>query len=186
VVAVRETIRWHPDPARRWAEAGLVEAPAFRRGAALLPRHGMALELLMNPYQAEAVARLAADLPDLVILVNHCGTPVDRDEAGIARWKHGLARMAAQPNVALKVSNFGAYSPDKSVPALRDTVMTCIDTFGVARVMFGSDYPVGRRAMSFAAAVDAFTQIIAGFSQAEQTALFYGNARRYYGWEAQG
>jgi len=180
VVGVRETIRWHPDPAKRWTEKGLVDDPGFRRGVGLLAKHGLALELLMNPWQAEEVARLAGDFPDQVILINHCCTPNDRDAEGLARWRNGLALMARHDNVAIKVSNFGAYSPDKSIPALRETVMTCIDAFGTRRALFGTDYPVARRNMTFAAMVDAFAEIIAPFSADEQRALFHDNARRTY------
>lgn len=180
VAGVRETIRWHPDPAKRWTEKGLVETPAFRRGVGLLARHGMALELLMNPWQADEVAQLAGDYPDQMILVNHCCTPNDRDAEGIARWRHGLALMGAHDNVAIKVSNFGAYSPDRSIPALRETVMTCIEAFGTGRAMFGTDYPVARRNMTYGAMVDAFAEIIAPFSASEQRALFHDNARRIY------
>lgn len=180
VVGVRETIRWHPDPAKRWSDAGIVADPVWRRGARELVRRGMALELLMNPWQSEEVAQLAADMPDLPILVNHCGTPNDRDEEGLARWRRGLALMGAHDNVAIKVSNFGAYGPDKTLPALRQTVMTCIEAFGTSRAMFGTDYPVARRNLPYAAMVDAFAEIIAGFSADEQRALFHDNAARIY------
>ena len=180
VAGVRETIRWHPDPARRWTEAGVVEQPAFRRGVAALARHGFILELLMNPYQSAEIARLAADFPDQQFVLNHCATPIDRDEAGIARWKTGLKLMAERPNIALKVSNFGAYGSDKSLPALRDTVMTCIDAFGPGRCMYGSDYPVARRNMTMRAMLNAFSDIIAGFSPGEQRALFHDTAARIY------
>src|SRR5207248_1157997 len=122
------------------------------------------LELLMNPWQAEEVARLAGDFPDQVFLINHCCTPNDRDAEGVARWRNGLAAMAAHENVALKVSNFGAYSPDRSIPVLRETVMTCIEAFGTRRSLFGTDYPVARRNMTYTAMVDAFAEIIAPFS----------------------
>lgn len=180
VAGVRETIRWHPDPARRWTEAGRVEVPAFRRGVACLARFGFALELLMNPYQSAEVARLAGDFPNQQFIINHCGTPIDRDAAGIARWKTGMKLMAERPNIAIKVSNFGAYGTDKSLPALRETVMACIDAFGTARAMYGSDYPVARRNMTMRAMIDAFTEIIAGFSETEQRALFHDNAARIY------
>ena len=183
VAGVRETIRWHPDPAKRWTEPGLVDDPAFRRGVGLLAPHGFVLELLMNPWQAEEVARLAADHPDQPILINHCCTPNDRDAEGLARWRRGLALLAAHENVAIKVSNFGAYSPDRSIPALRETVMTCIDAFGTGRALFGTDYPVARRNMTIRAMVEAFAEIVAPFTQAEQQALFHDNAARIYRFE---
>ncbi len=180
VAGVRETIRWHPDPARRWTEPGLVEKPAFRKGVKALAKHGYILELLMNPYQAAEVARLAGEFPEQPFVVNHCGTPIDRDDAGIARWKAGMKLMATRPNIAIKVSNFGAYGTDKSLPALRETVMACIDAFGTARCMYGSDYPVARRNMTMRGMIDAFTDIIATFSADEQRALFHDNAARIY------
>ena len=180
IVGVRETIRWHPDPAKRWTDAGIVDRPAFRRGVSLLARHGFALELLMNPWQAAEVARLAADFPDQMILINHCCTPNDRDAAGLARWRDGLALLGRRENVAIKVSNFGAYAPDRSIAALRETVMACIDAFGTARALFGTDYPVARRNMTYAAMVDAFAAIVAPFSPDEQRALFHDNAHRIY------
>lgn len=183
VVGVRETIRWHPDPAKRWAAAGILDRADKRRGIAVLARAGMLLEVLMNPYQSEDVARLARDMPELQIVVNHCGTPVDRDEAGLARWRAGLALMAAWPNVAIKVSNFGAYAADRSAEGLRAAVLTCVDAFGAGRSLFGTDYPVGRRALGFRENVEGFAQAIAGFSAGEQRAMFHDNARRIYRFE---
>jgi predicted TIM-barrel fold metal-dependent hydrolase len=180
VVGVRETIRWHPDPAKRWTDPGILDRADKRRGIAALARANLLLEVLMNPYQSDDVARLAADMPDLQIVVNHCATPVDRDEPGLQRWRHGLALMAAQPNVAIKVSNFGAYAPDKTPAGLRQAVLTCIDAFGPQRSMFGTDYPVGRRALSYADNVTGFAHAVADFSEAEQRALFHDNARRIY------
>jgi predicted TIM-barrel fold metal-dependent hydrolase len=85
VVGIREVVRWHPDPAKRWTEAGILDDPAWRRGFAHLHKLGFMLEVLMNPYQAEELARLAAEFPDRVFVINHCGTPVDRDQEGLAR-----------------------------------------------------------------------------------------------------
>jgi predicted TIM-barrel fold metal-dependent hydrolase len=180
IVGVRETIRWHPDPAKRWAQAGILDDPAWRRGAAALTKRGYLLELLMNPYQSDDVARLAADLPDLTIVVNHCGTPIDRDAEGLARWTAGLNAMGRMPNVAIKLSNFPSYGTDKSLEALRATVMTCIDAFAPARALFGTDYPVGRRAMTFQDICGRFKDIAQSFSSAEQRALFHDNTARLY------
>ena len=58
--------------------------------------------------------------------------------------------------------------------------MTCIEAFGTSRAMFGTDYPVARRNMAYAAMVDAFAEIIAAFSPDEQAALFHDNAHRLY------
>jgi predicted TIM-barrel fold metal-dependent hydrolase len=181
VAGVRETIRWHPDPAKRWTRAGIVDDPAWRHGFSRLGRHGFLLEVLMNPYQAEEVARLAGDFPEQMIVVNHCGTPVDRDADGLSRWRAGLAAMAAHPNVAIKLSNYGNYAADHSPAALAAVVMTCLDAFGATRALFGTDYPVARRNMSFEAICERLKDILAPLSETEQRAVFFGNVERIYG-----
>lgn len=181
VAAVRETIRWHPDPAKRWTRRGLVNEPAWRRGLALLARHGWALDLLMNAHQAEEVAALARDTPAQRFIVNHCCTPNDRDAEGMARWRAGLRAMGEQPNIAIKLSNYAAYAPDRTFEADRATLRTCIDAFGPHRCMFGSDYPVARRTMTYAALCDRFREVAAEYTAAEQRALFHDTAARHYG-----
>ncbi len=181
VVGVRETIRWHPDPARSWAARGLMDDPAWRRGARALQARGMILELLMNPHQCEEVARLAEEMPALRIVVNHCASPMDRDTEGLALWRAGLARMGAQPNVAIKLSNYPAYARDRSLPALAEVVTICVDAFTPARAVFASDYPVGRRTMPYQEIVERFRDIVERFTADEQRALFHDNAARLYG-----
>jgi predicted TIM-barrel fold metal-dependent hydrolase len=180
VAGVRETIRWHPDPAKAWTRRGIVAEAGWRRGLARLAPHGLLLELLMNPHQAAEVAALADDFPSQLILVNHCGTPNDRDPAGLARWREGLAAMGARDNIAIKLSNFSAYGADASLAAHRDTLLTCIDAFGPGRCLFGSDYPVARRTMAYAALRARFGEVVAAFSPGEQRAMFHDNAARLY------
>ena len=184
VAAIRETIRWHPDPAKRWTRQGLVNEPAWRSGLARLAPYGWALDLLMNAHQAGEVAALARDTPGQQFIVNHCCTPNDRDADGMARWRAGLRSMGQQPNIAIKLSNYAAYSPDRSLAGDRDTLRSCIEAFGPARCMFGSDYPVARRTMTYAALCDRFREIAAEYTPQEQAALFHDTAARLYGVEA--
>jgi predicted TIM-barrel fold metal-dependent hydrolase len=180
VVGIRETIRWHPDPAKRWAERGIVDDPLWRRGLASMQANGLHLELLMNTHQAEEVARLARDFPAQTFVVNHCGTPTECDEAGMKHWRDGLHRMAEQPNVAIKLSAYGNYATDHSLPALACVVDMIVRAFGPERAMFGTDYPVGRRHMSFQDMCERFKDVVADRPAEEQRALLHDNAVRVY------
>ncbi len=180
VVGLRESIRWHPDPAKRWTEDGILDRPLWRRGLAQMARRGLMLELLMNPWQCEAIARLAADFPDQQIIINHCATPTDRDAEGLQRWRTGLALMAAHPNVAIKLSNYPAYAHERSVPAYREVIMTMLEAFGTARVLFGTDYPVGARTMGYQDICENAKAALADLSPTEQRALFHDNAATLY------
>ena len=182
VVGIRESVRWHPDTAKRWAPRGIMTDPAWRRGAARLQQHGLLLELLMNPYQAQELAQLARDLPAQTFVVNHCASPVDRDEAGLAHWHAGLALMARQPNILIKISNQIGYAADPaSQSAITTVVRTVVDAFSPARAMFGTDYPVQRRTATYARCCDTFRDAISDLTPAEQRALFHDNAARIYG-----
>ena len=175
-------LSWHPtEPARSFASRpGIANEADFRRGVALLARHEQLLELMLYPYQAEEVARLARDFPHQTIIVNHCGSPIDRDREGMARWKASLKQLGSAPNVLIKISALTAYDPSPTPESLREVVLHCIECFGVDRSMFGSDFPVGRLWTSYDAIFDGFKAIVRDFSEAEQSALFHDNARRIY------
>ena len=181
-VGVREMLSWHPaQPARNFAaRAGVADEPDFRRGVSLLSRRGLMLELMLYPYQAEELVRLAQTFPDQRFIVNHCGSPIDRDAEGMARWKQGLRLLGRQPNISVKISALTAYDPSPTRESLREVAMHCIESFGVGRSMFGSDFPVGRLWTTFDAIFDGFKAIVRDFSEDEQHALFCANAQRVY------
>ena len=182
VAGFRSIISWHPTlPGKSWAKHGAVaEDPDWRRDVALLAVHGKSLDLMMYPYQAEGVAALARALPGLTIIVNHCGSPLDRDEDGLARWRQALATLAAAPNVAIKVNMVG-YDPNPTDAVIDELVLRCIEAFGTQRTIFASDWPTSSRVMQPSAIFDHFKRITGGFSPAEQAALFHDNAVRFYG-----
>jgi predicted TIM-barrel fold metal-dependent hydrolase len=181
-VGVREMLSWHPtQPVRNFAaRAGIADEPSFRRGVSLLSRRGLLLELMLYPYQAEELSRLARSFPDQLFMINHCGSPIDRDAEGMARWKQGLRLLGRLPNISIKISALTAYDPSPTPESLREVTMHCIESFGVDRSMFGSDFPVGRLWTTFDAIFEGFKAIVQNFSEDEQRALFYANARRVY------
>jgi predicted TIM-barrel fold metal-dependent hydrolase len=181
-VGVRQMLSWHPtEPSKCFApRPGVADEANFRRGVALLARHGQLLELMLYPYQAQEVTRLARDFPDQTFIVDHCGSPIDRDPGGMLRWREGLKLIGSAPNVNIKISALTAYDPRPTPESLREVVLHCIECFGVDRSMFGSDFPVGRLWTTFDAIFDGFKAIVRDFSEAEQRALFHANARRVY------
>ena len=181
IVGIRGILSCHPDPTKSFVQnPRLGFDPAWRRDVALLRDRGLNLELMMYPYQADAVLDLATSFPDLQIVINHCGSPIDRDPEGMQRWRDGLRAIGALPNVAIKVSNPGAYDPAWTLESIRDVARYCIDSFGVDRAMFGTDYPVSRIKMSFDDIYHSFKSAMQDLSPDEQHKLFFANARRLY------
>ncbi len=181
VVGVRSRLSWHPDPAKRFAaRADLMQDPGWLAGVRAVGRHGLHLEAMLYPQQADDFARVAAAMSDQIFVVNHCASPVDRDAAGVARWQAALRRLASEPNILLKISNVGAYLPAPTRAQVREVALRCIDAFGAARCMFASDYPPARLHTPFSEIFDAFRHAARGFAPAEQAALFHDNAARCY------
>lgn len=181
VVGVRDILSFDPDPARRFAARdGLMDEPAWRAGLARLGRAGLVFDLMVFPRQLAAAARLAADFPEQIFALNHCGSPIDRDAEGMRRWRDGMRELARRANVAVKISDLVAYDHDWSLDSLRPVVMHCIECFGPNRAMFASDFPVAGLHASFDEVYGSFRTIAAPLSAGEQRALFFETAKRIY------
>lgn len=181
VRGVRFIVSWHEDATKRFVErADYMIDPHWREGFARLAPLGLSFDLMLYPSQMPMAAKLAADFPDTSIIVNHAGSPADRDPDGMRRWRDGFCRLAEQSNVAIKISDLVAYDHRWTLESLRPVVLVCIDAFGPERCMFGSDFPVAGLHASFAACFDTFKAIVAGFAVADQRAMFHDNAVRLY------
>ncbi len=67
-----------------------------------------------------------------------------------------------------------------TVGSIRPWVLHCIDAFGPERCIFGTNWPVDRLFSTYDLLIDAYTEIIAGFSENEKVAMFSKNAERLY------
>jgi predicted TIM-barrel fold metal-dependent hydrolase len=181
VRGIRHIINWHRDAAKTYVDRpDLLTDSAWNAGFALLRRHGLSFDLQLYPSQMQEAAALAARHPDTMIILNHAGMPVDRDADGLAAWQAGIRALAAQPNVAVKISGLGMMDWHWTTESLRPYVLETIEIFGVSRCMFASNFPVDRLYSSFDTLFDAFDEIVAAFSADERRALFAENAQRLY------
>jgi predicted TIM-barrel fold metal-dependent hydrolase len=160
--------------------ASLMSDPAWRRGFALLAGLDLSFDLQAPPPLMAEAARLAADFPGVRLVLTHAGLPLDRSAEGLAAWRRGMRRLAACPNVWVKVSGLPMTDWRWTVDSLRPMVLETIELFGVGRAMFGSNFPVDSLYSDFSTLFDAYRTIIAGFTPAEQRALLHDNAARFY------
>ncbi len=181
VRGVRFILSWHEDPAKRFVErTDYMTDRQWCEGFARLQALGLSFDLMLYPGQLDQAAGLADRFPETTIIVNHAGSPVDRDPAGMAAWRDGLKRLAERPNVWLKISDLVAYDHDWTFASLRPVVLDCIEAFGTDRAMFASDFPVAGLHAGYVEMYDVFATITADLAEADQRRLFAGNARRAY------
>lgn len=169
------------DPAgMRRGQPGSMQDEAWLRGFALLEKHGLSWDLRVPYWHLAEAAELARAFPGTAIVLNHTGLPWDRTLTGIAAWRGGLEQLAACPNVWIKISELGLPEGEWTVAGNRDVVRIAIDTFGIGRCMFGSNWPVSTLRASYTKTVDGLEEILQDRSESELDAFFRGNAATFY------
>lgn len=178
-------IRNFPRSAASLAEAkrgdtGSMDDPKWRRGFALLDKHGFSADIQVSWWYFDALCELAADFPRTQIIIVHTGLPFDRSAEGLAGWRKALEKAAAFPNVAIKLSGLGqpkqAWAIEANGPIIRDAVKV----FGADRGMFASNFPVDGIVGTFESIYDGFRAAMADLPLADQRKLLHDNAVRIY------
>jgi predicted TIM-barrel fold metal-dependent hydrolase len=159
---------------------GSMGDPAWRRGYALLERYGLSFDLQTPWWHLAEAAQLACDFPDTQIILNHTGLPADRTAPGLAGWRKAMRTLAAEPNVAVKISGLGQAGRPWTIAANGPIVRATIEMFGVDRCMFASNFPVDRLCADFDTIFGGFKTIVSDLTHGEQLQLFHGNALRFY------
>ncbi|MGC0420721.1 amidohydrolase family protein [Embleya sp. AB8] len=175
LVGVRHFVQDEPDP--RW-----LLRPDVERSLAALTTAGLTYDLLVKPAQLPAAIEVAQRHPELSFVLDHLGKP----EIGAGTWQpwaDTIARLAALPNVSVKLSglvteaDWRHWTIDRLLPYGRHALAR----FGANRTMFGSDWPVCTLAASYDTVVSVADRVCAELSAAERAHVFGATARRVYG-----
>ena len=177
VRGIRHIVNWHADPKRTYTPANLLDDDAFARGYALLGKYNLSFDLQIYPSQMLQAAALAAKHPDVPVILNHMGMPVDSD---LTEWCEGLTALAALPHVAVKISGMGFVDRQWTVESMQPLILQVIETFGPERCAFASDFPTDKLFNTYGKALDAYDAITEDFSAGERDALFAGTTERIY------
>ena len=180
VRGIRQILNWHRDPGKTYTPRDLLPDPAWEKGYALLRKYGLSFDLQIYPSQMPAAARLASRYPDTPLILNHAGMPVDRDPAGLEAWRTGMRTLAQQPNVFTKISGLAMMDWHWTTASLRPFVLETIETFGVDRCLFASNFPTDKLFGSFERQFGAYRNIVSEFSASERARMFATNAERVY------
>jgi predicted TIM-barrel fold metal-dependent hydrolase len=167
-------------PSQVGSERSLMSDEHWRRSFAALRGLGLHFDLQTPWWNLPEAELLAQDFPDTTIILNHAGLPSDRSEQGLAGWHAAMARLAEQPNVAVKISGLGQHCKPWRAEDNAWIVREIIAMFGAHRAMFASNFPVDSLCGSFDDIYSGFKHIVRDLPRADQERLFYSNARRIY------
>ena len=115
----------------------------FKENIKLLAERSLTFDLCISESQYSACYELITHCPDTIFVLDHCGRP-QLAEHDFGAWRSSLQRLAECPNVYCKLSGIiEQLSPqDDTLSKLAPHFDTCLDLFGVKRVLWGSDWPV--------------------------------------------
>jgi L-fuconolactonase len=126
--------------------------------------------------------------PDVQIIVDHLGLVQPHEPPVPAEpWADlpQVLTLAELPNVAIKITGACTLSREPFPYAdIWDPVCRVIDSFGLDRCMWGTDWTRAVNFLSFAQGVDAF-RVTDRISERDKVELMGGTLARIYGWSPQ-
>ena len=169
---------------RDFGEGDYLSDPAFHRGYALLAKYNLVFDMDVHYENMHKAAALAAKNPDIPLIIDHAGFPLDRTAEYFYHWRKGMVQFADMDHVVIKISGLGMgdqiYGRNWTLETIRPWVETCIEIFGTDRSFFGTNWPVDKMYSTYGELINAYRELISGYSEAEKQALFSGNAERVY------
>ncbi len=146
-----------------------------------LAERDLVFELMAHPDQLEAAAAVLADHGDLTVVVEHAGWPSSNEPEEFALWQRGITALAALgANVHCKLSGLAMPLHSMEAGALRPWIEHCLESFGVDRCMFASNFPVDAMHGTFDELYSGFDQVTADLDAESRDKLFAANAERLY------
>ena len=178
---IRMQLHWHENEQYRFADGpAVMNDAALRRGIALLAGHGLVFELQVFTAQMEDGAAFAQAFPDVPMVLAHCGMPEDLTPEGWRAWRQGMQRLAAVPNVSVKLSGLGTFIHRVDQAHIERTARETVDLFGPERCLWGSNFPIEKLWTDYASLLDAYRKALAHLSEADRAQIFAGTAQRLY------
>lgn len=181
VRGTRLQLHWHEREEFRFASApDRMRDPVFRRNLASLEELGWVFELQVFPGQMANAACLVEAVPDVTFVLVHAGMLTSRDEAEVAQWRAGMARLAALPNIVVKLTGQGTFTRSLDPEFIAFVATETLGWFGPRRAMFGTNFPVEKLWTELPPLVAAWRDAVADLPEADQAEIFAGTARRVY------
>ena len=205
---IRDKLACHPDRGVwDWARSPtLLQDRAWRAGYRMLGARGHSFDAWVYHQQLPDFIDLARSIPETPVVLCHLGTPIglggsygglgktasERDTIA-GEWKDSLSRLADVPHVRFKIGGllmpilgFGAeqepttMSRDEFVDRVGPLLTWALDTFGIERCMFASNFPMDKVSISYQTLVGGLDDLLANRAQEEKQLFFNGVARDFY------
>lgn len=162
-------------------DANFMLRPNFKRGIESLGKFGFTYDILVFPHQLGAALELVKTFPNQKFVIDHLAKPYIKD-GYFEGWAVLMREIGRCENVWCKLSgmvteaDWTHWQYEDFVPYLD---LTCA-SFGTARLMFGSDWPVCLLGGDYGEIKGILEKYLHTFSPHEQGKVWGGNAVEFY------
>jgi predicted TIM-barrel fold metal-dependent hydrolase len=159
--------------------------PGINRVLAAAARHSLPVNLLAWG-RTDQARQLAARNPDTQLVIDHVGLQQPFEPPPPAQpfaELPGVLAMAAQPNIAIKIS--GACTLSHAAfpyPDIWEPLGRIFEACGLERCLWGTDWTRAVALLTYEQGVDAF-RVTDRLSDSDRATLMGGTLKRIYNWE---
>ena len=153
----------------------------FNKGVSRLAKYNLTYDILIYPQHLPNAIELVSNHPEQVFVLDHIAKPNIREKK-MTFWQHGIDHLASYENVYCKISGLvteANWKQWKEDDFERYLDIVC-NSFGVDRVLFGSDWPVCLVAAEYGEVFQIINNYVSDFSEEEQSKILGGNAIKAY------
>ncbi|ASN21891.1 amidohydrolase family protein [Arthrobacter sp. YN] len=167
----------HDDP-----RSDFLDLPAVRESLTMVAERGLTFDVPdAFPRHLEAAVRLARDLPELTVVLDHLGKPPITDSLAMESWRAGFRALGREPNTVAKLSGLHLPGVEYAPETLRPLFESAVEAFGPERLMIGGDWPVSTLGAPYGRTLDVLLELVSSLSPSEQDAVLEETAIRTYG-----
>ena len=157
-----------------------LSSSGFRSGFSLLGKYNLVSSIAAQWQDMEELRDLATTYPNILIVLDHAGFPVERNSTYFVNWKNGMESISKLDNVVCKISGLGMGDNQWTVESIKPYVETCIELFGCERALFASNWPIDSLCSSYDTLISAYRAITQNYSEEEKELLFSKNTEIIY------
>lgn len=159
----------------------LMLTPDFIKGVNDLKKFNYTYDILIMPDQLVFTKEFVAKCPGQKFVIDHLAKPYVKD-IKIEPWKTDIRQLAQHENVFCKISGFitEADRTDWKKEDFYPYFDVVVESFGINRIMFGSDWPVCIARTEYSNVLSILEEYFAPFTKNERDRFFGGNAIEFY------
>jgi len=182
---IRQIVGRAPDEDLKTGSGHLLSDVNWLKGLKLLAERSLSFDLQLIPSQMQDAYEVFKQVDELPVVLCHCGSPWLMNEQyqtsqSFDVWKEGLTKLASLPNMQCKVSGLSMFNQEWQSHRVGEIFHIVIETFGIERIMFGSNFPVDKLHVDYQTIWQTYFQLTQDLSLDDRKKLFSGNCRSFY------